>query len=47
MLRRELEAIDIVVNTVKTVALPPKGHGPTVEGISLLGSVHVRIVDEG
>ena len=32
-LRRELEDIGIVVNTSKTVALPPKGHAPTAEEI--------------
>ena len=46
-LRRELEAIGIVVNTAKTVALPPKGHAPTAEEISLLESVGVRIENEG
>ena len=47
LLRRELEAIDIVVHTAKTVALPPKQHAPTAEGISLRGSIDVHIVDEG
>ena len=46
-LRRELEAIAIVVNTAKTMTLPPKGHAPTAEEISLFESVDVRIVDEG
>ena len=46
-LRRELVAIGIVLKIAKTVALPPKGHAPTVEEISLLASVDVRIVDEG
>ena len=46
-LRRELDDIGIVVNAAKTVAPPPKGHAPTMEGISLLESVEVRIADEG
>ena len=46
-LRRELEDIGIAVNTAKTVALPPKGHGPTAKEISLLESVEVSIVGEG
>ena len=29
------------------MALPPKGHAPTAEEISLLESVDVRIADEG
>ena len=41
-LQRELEDIGIVVNTSKTVALPPKSHAPTAEEISLLQSVDVR-----
>ena len=32
-LRREVEDIGIVVNTSKTVALPPKGHAPTAQEI--------------
>ena len=46
-LRRELHDIGIVVNPAKTVALPPKGHAPTAEEMSLLESVYVRIADEG
>ena len=46
-LRRELDDIGIVVNAAKTVALPPKGHAPTMEEISLLESGEVRIADEG
>ena len=46
-LRRELDGIGIVVNAAKTVALPPKGHSPTMEEISLLESVMVLISDEG
>ncbi|CAN0596235.1 unnamed protein product, partial [Laminaria digitata] len=46
-LRRELDDIGIVVSPVKIVALPPKEHAPTVEKISLLESVDVRIADEG
>ena len=37
-LRRELEDIGIVVNPVKTIALPPNGYAPTAEEISLLES---------
>ncbi|CAN0489423.1 unnamed protein product, partial [Laminaria digitata] len=46
-LRRELDDIGIAVSPAKTVALPPKGHAPTAEKISLLESVDVRISDEG
>ena len=46
-LRRESEDIGIVVNTPKTVALPPKCHAPTTEEILLLESVDVRLADEG
>ncbi|CAN0521080.1 unnamed protein product, partial [Laminaria digitata] len=46
-LRRELDDIGIVVSPAKIVALPPKGHAPTAEKISLLESVDVRIADEG
>ena len=45
-LQRELSDIGIVVNSAKTVALPPKGHAPTAEEISLLESVDVRIAGE-
>ena len=43
--RRELEHIGIVVNTYKTVALPPKGYAATTEEISLLESANVRVDD--
>ncbi|CAN0090495.1 unnamed protein product, partial [Laminaria digitata] len=46
-LLRKLDDIGIVVSHAKTVALPPKGHAPTAEKISLLESVDVRISDEG
>ena len=46
-LRQELEGIGIVVNPAKTVALPPKGHAPTPEEISLLEGVDVSITGEG
>ena len=46
-LRRELDDICIVVKDAKTVVLSPKGHAPTVEEISLLKRVQVRIADEG
>ena len=36
LLRRELEAIDMVVNTAKTVSPPPKGHASTAEEIRSL-----------
>ena len=44
-LRRELENIGIVVNTSKTVDLPPKGHARTMEEISLLEIVDVRVAE--
>ena len=47
LLRRELEDIGVVINTSKTVALPPTGHAPTAEEISLLQSVDVRVAYEG
>ena len=47
ILRRELDGIGVVVNPTKTVALPPKGYAPTVEDISILDSVDVRIADKG
>ena len=34
-------------NPGKTVALAPKGHVPTLEEITLLAGVGVRIADEG
>ena len=46
-LQRELEDIGIVVNTSKTMVLPPKDHGPRAEEISLLESVDVRVADKG
>ena len=46
-LRRELEDIGIVVNPVKTIALPPNGYAPTAEEISLLESIDVRVAGEG
>ena len=46
-LRQELQDIGIVVNPAKTVALPPKGHAPTAEEISLVESVDVSITGEG
>ena len=36
-----------MVTHANTVALPPKGRAPTVEGISLLKIVDVRIAGEG
>ena len=45
-LRRDLDDISIVC-AAKTVALPPKGHAPTAQEVSLLESVEVRIADEG
>ncbi|CAN0229242.1 unnamed protein product, partial [Laminaria digitata] len=46
-LRRDLDDIGSVVSPAITVTLPPKGHAPTAEKISLLESVDVRISDEG
>ena len=46
-LQRELDDIGVVVNAAKTVALPPEGHTPTAEEISLLESVEVRTADKG
>ncbi|CAN0290043.1 unnamed protein product, partial [Laminaria digitata] len=46
-LRRGLDDIGIVVSPAKTVALPPKGHAPTAEKISLRESIDVRIAEEG
>ena len=45
ILRREPEDICIVFNG-KTIALPPKGHAPTAEEISLLESVDFSIAGE-
>ena len=36
-----------MVNTSKTVTLPPKGHAPMVEDVSPLQSVGVRVAYEG
>ena len=36
-----------MVNSSKTVVLPPKEHAPTAEEISLLESVEVRVTDTG
>ena len=36
-----------MVELAKTVALPPKGHAPTAEHISLLDSADVCIAEEG
>ena len=47
LLRRELEDIGIMVNTSKTVALPPKSDSPTADEISRLESVDVCVADEG
>ena len=44
-LQRELDGIGIVINAAETVALPPKGHAPTADEISLLEGVEVRIAD--
>ena len=46
-LRRNSEDISVVANTSKSVALPPKGHAPTAEEISLLQSVDVHVAYEG
>ena len=46
-LRRELEDIGTVVNTAKTVPLPPKGTSRRRRKFSLLESVDVRTVGDG
>ena len=46
-LQRELAGIGIAMNPSKTVALPPKGHVPTLEEIALLGGLDVRIGERG
>ena len=46
-LQRELEYIGLVADAAETVALRPKGHALTVEEISLLDSIEVRIADNG
>ena len=46
-LQRELASIGIAMNPSKTVALPPKGHVPTLQEIALLEGVDVRIAARG
>ena len=46
-LQRELASIGIAMNPSITVALPPKGHVPSLEEIALPESVHVRIAERG
>ena len=46
-LQRELANIENAVNLVKTVALPPKGHVPTLDEIALLEGIDVRIAERG
>ena len=46
-LQRELASIGTAMNPSKTVALPRKGHVPTLEEIALLGSDDVRIAERG
>ena len=46
-LQRELASIGIAMNPSKTVALPPKGHVPTLQEIALLEGVDVRIAERG
>ena len=46
-LQRELSEIGIAIATSQTVALPPKGHVPTSEEISLLQGIGVRIAERG
>ena len=46
-LQRELASISIFMNPSKTMALPSKGHVPTLEEIALLKSVDVRIAERG
>ena len=45
LLQHELCEIGIAINPSETVALPPKGHVPTPEEISLLGGIGVRIAE--
>ena len=42
-LQRDLSNIGIALNPSKTVVLPPKGHIPTAEQITLFGGIGVRI----
>lgn len=42
--RPELDEIGKATNPTKTVALPPKGHVPTVEYVALLAIVNARIL---
>ena len=44
-LQRGLASIGIAMNPSKTVALPPKGHAPTLDEIALLESIDVRVVE--
>ena len=46
-LQRELANIGIAINPRKTVALPPKGHVPALEEISLLEGIDVHIAERG
>ena len=44
-LQRELASIGIVMSASKKLALPPKGHVPTLEEIAQLEDVDVRIAE--
>ena len=46
-LQQELANIGIAINPNKTVALPPKGHVPTLDEIALLEGIDVRIAERG
>ena len=46
-LQRELASIGIAMNPSENVALPPKGHVPTLEEIAPLNGVDVRIAERG
>ena len=46
-LQRELSNIGIAINPSKTVALPPKGHVPTLERIALHEGIGVGIAERG
>ena len=46
-LQRELANIEIAINPPKAVALPPKGHVPTLDEIALLEGIDVRIAERG
>ena len=46
-LQRELSNIGVAINPSKTIALPPTGHIPTPEQITLLEGIGVSIAERG